>query len=120
MMSGPARQAASCLVVVLLCLPRSVGADIAVAQQGAPDKMARTATSALRTEPAPATSRQALRIGDAIEPSAIHLITRPGLYGIGNPPRGSRYGVAEGRLIRFDPQTMQLQSVIRAVDRILD
>lgn len=60
------------------------------------------------------------RIGDRISEDKLHPVTRPGLYGIGRVPSGSSYGVSEGRLIRYDPETMQIQSVIRRVDGILD
>lgn len=59
-------------------------------------------------------------VGKALAPSSIHVITRPGLYGMGQPPRGSRYGIVNGKLIRFDPSTSRVLSVIRQVDRILD
>lgn len=60
------------------------------------------------------------RIGDRIGQDSLHPVTRPGLYGIGRAPSGSSYGITEGRLIRYDPETMQIQSVIRRVDGILD
>lgn len=59
-------------------------------------------------------------IGQRLEPESLHRIKRPGLYGISQSPDGSAYGVAEGRLIRFDPAELRVQSVIREVDRILD
>ncbi|TWI36997.1 hypothetical protein IQ24_00787 [Paracoccus sulfuroxidans] len=61
-----------------------------------------------------------ISVGEALPPGKIHVITRPGLYGMGEPPRGSRYGIVNGRLIRFDPGTSRVLSVIRQVDRILD
>lgn len=61
-----------------------------------------------------------LRVGSHIDPSHLHIITRPGLYGIGNAPRGSNYGIVDGRLVRFDPQNMQILSVVRMVEAILD
>ena len=60
-----------------------------------------------------------VQVGQTVDPNALHQITRPGLYGINRSPEGSRYGVLEGRLIRYDPGTMRVQSVIRP-SRILD
>ncbi|WP_142662449.1 hypothetical protein [Paracoccus laeviglucosivorans] len=60
------------------------------------------------------------QVGERISPENLHRISRPGLYGISKSPDGSDYGVLEGRLIRYDPHTMQVQSIIREVDQILD
>lgn len=61
-----------------------------------------------------------LRVGERLNPRDLHMIQRPGLYGISQSPEGSAYGVVQGRLIRFDPGNLQVQSIIREVDRILD
>lgn len=63
---------------------------------------------------------QKISVGKALAPSSFHVVTRPGLYGMGQPPRGSRYGIVNGKLIRFDPSTSRVLSVIRQVDQILD
>ncbi|MTH77296.1 hypothetical protein [Paracoccus aestuariivivens] len=63
---------------------------------------------------------KALRVGQQIEPAHLHRINRPGLYGISQAPNGSGYGVIDGRLIRYDAQTMRVQSIIRQIDNILD
>lgn len=60
------------------------------------------------------------KIGARVDPQELHVVTRPGLYGVGHPPRGNSYGVVNGRLIRFNPDTMQVLSVIRDIDQILD
>ncbi len=61
-----------------------------------------------------------LRVGASIDPDRLHRVTRPGLYGISQSPSGSNYGILEGRLIRFDPEGLRIQSVIREVGEILD
>ncbi len=61
-----------------------------------------------------------LRVGNKIDAHDLHVVSRPGLYGIGIAPRGSQYGIIDHRLVRFNPQTMQIQSVIRMVDQIRD
>ncbi|MDS9468673.1 hypothetical protein RGQ15_13990 [Paracoccus sp. MBLB3053] len=61
-----------------------------------------------------------IMIGAPVGTDRLHHITRPGLYGISAPPAGSTYGVIDGYLIRYDPQTMQVQSIIRQIDEILD
>lgn len=61
------------------------------------------------------------QVGQRIDPDALHRIKRPGLYGVGTSVDGSsNYGILEGRLIRYDPDTLRVQSVIREVDQILD
>lgn len=61
-----------------------------------------------------------LRVGSRIDESRLHVVSRPGLYGIGIAPRGSKYGIVDHRLVRFDPRTLQILSVIRIVDAIRD
>jgi len=61
-----------------------------------------------------------LRVGQHIDAEQLHRISRPGLYGISRPPAGSEYGVIDGRLVRYDAETLQVQSIIREVDHILD
>ncbi|MDT1061568.1 hypothetical protein RM190_06825 [Paracoccus sp. CPCC 101403] len=63
---------------------------------------------------------QPIRVGDKLDPAVLHEVSRPGLYGISGPPEGSEYGVIDGRLIRYDQHTLQVQSIIRQVDYVLD
>lgn len=90
----------------------------ALASVGFADHHARPA-GATTTGPA-AGDVAVLRVGDRLDQDRLHQITRPGLYGMSQPPAGSRYGVVDGRLIRYDPEKAQLLSIIRQVDRILD
>lgn len=63
--------------------------------------------------------RAGLAIGDRLDPAQLHVITRPGLYGLtGNSP--DRFGLVNGNLLRFDPKTMRLKSIIRTGVRMLD
>lgn len=62
----------------------------------------------------------ALRVGDRLDRSRLHPVTRPGLYGMSQPPAGSNYGVLDGNLIRYEPDSAQILSIIRQVDQILD
>lgn len=61
-----------------------------------------------------------LQVGDRLDPAELHPVTRPGLYGMSQSPDGSAYGVVDGRLIRFDPESLTVKSIIRQVERILD
>ncbi|WP_253879795.1 hypothetical protein [Paracoccus aminovorans] len=61
-----------------------------------------------------------LRVGGTVDAALLHPVTRPGLYGMSQPPAGSRYGIIAGQLIRYDPDSVQVLSIIRQVDRILD
>ncbi|MRX49057.1 hypothetical protein GI374_01110 [Paracoccus sp. S-4012] len=50
----------------------------------------------------------------AIAPAAeTHLIERPGLYGLGPQPVHGRYAIVSDSLVRLDPATMMVRSVIR-------
>lgn len=66
------------------------------------------------------TSGDGPQVGQMIGDSSLHRVTRPGLYGMSQAPSGSAYGIVNDRLIRFDPATGRLLSIIRQVDRILD
>ncbi|MDQ7260924.1 hypothetical protein NM680_03805 [Paracoccus sp. PS-1] len=61
-----------------------------------------------------------LRVGDRLDSARLHQVTRPGLYGMSEAPSGSRYGIVDGKLIRYDPESAQVLSIIRQVDRIMD
>ena len=50
----------------------------------------------------------------------VHLVRKPGLYGLADAPDGQRYAIGAGRLVRIDAGTAKVLSVIRAVDAILD
>ena len=69
---------------------------------------------------AQAASSSQIVIGETLPPDSLHLIERPGLYGLGPEPPGSRYAVANGHLIRIDAKTLQVLSVLRIQDRVLD
>lgn len=59
-------------------------------------------------------------IGEVAPAGGTHLITRPGRYGLGPEVPGSQYAVVGGMLVRLDPHTLQIQSVIRMVNGLLD
>ena len=50
----------------------------------------------------------------------VHLVRKPGLYGLAEAPRGQRYAIIDGRLVGIDASTAKVLSVIRTVDAILD
>lgn len=59
-------------------------------------------------------------VGDKLAAGEVHIITNPGRYGLGPPPSGSAYAVAHGMLIRIDPKSGQVLSILRAQSQILD
>lgn len=79
-----------------------------------------------RLVPTAATARNPLaqagepQVGARIDPARLHRVTRPGLYGVGHSPPGSSYGVIGGRLIRYDPDSLRVQSIIREIEAVLD
>lgn len=61
-----------------------------------------------------------VQVGKIYDGSVIHIVTKPGLYGLGPLVPGSRYAVIGNQLVRIDPQTNKVLSIIRLVDAILD
>lgn len=59
-------------------------------------------------------------VGDTLPPDQVHIVTKPGLYGLGPEPANSKYAVAHGKLIRIDPETGQVLSILRSQTEILD
>lgn len=59
-------------------------------------------------------------VGRVAGMESLHIITRPGLYGLGVPPSGTAYAVLRGYLVRIDRDTRQVLSVVRPVTAILD
>lgn len=59
-------------------------------------------------------------VGDTLPSDQIHIVTKPGLYGLGPEPPDSKYAVAHGKLIRIDPKTGQVLSILRSQAEILD
>lgn len=55
----------------------------------------------------------ALTPGEILSAAEIDFIESPGRYGLGTELRGSRYAIVDGHLVRIDPQTMELQSILR-------
>ncbi len=69
---------------------------------------------------APSKRRPSLQVGERYDPSKVHLVTEPGRYGLGTPPQGSQYAVIDSYLVRVEPGSMKVLSVIRLVNEILD
>ncbi|KGJ04114.1 hypothetical protein SAMN04487972_11465 [Paracoccus halophilus] len=67
-----------------------------------------------------APARGGLQVGQIIDGGGLHRVSRPGLYGMSQPPAGSAYGIMDDRLIRFDPESGRVLSIIRQVEQILD
>lgn len=67
----------------------------------------------------PGQARKGL-VGSVVDWSDVHVVRKPGLYGLANAPNGQRYAIVNGKLVRIDSQTAKVLSVIRAVDAILD
>ncbi|TRW97246.1 hypothetical protein FNJ84_06905 [Paracoccus sp. M683] len=70
--------------------------------------------------PAAAQSTAGIAVGDILPADQVHIITEPGLYGLGRNVGNSEYAVASGQLIRVDPKTMKVLSILRSQSTILD
>ncbi|WP_347138439.1 hypothetical protein [Paracoccus sp. SSK6] len=58
--------------------------------------------------------------GDVLDAKDVDFIERPGFYGLGSDLRGSRYAIIDGYLVRVDPDSLQVQSVLRSNVRSID
>lgn len=61
----------------------------------------------------PGPARAELRVGDRVEAHRLHMIGRPGLYGLGPEPEGSAYAVVDSKLVRVDTEKMVIRAIIR-------
>lgn len=68
----------------------------------------------------PGQAKKGRGVGNVVDWDHVHIVTRPGLYGLSEPPNGQRYAIVDGRLVRVDSQTSKILSIIRLVDAILD
>ena len=85
--------------------------------QGCPPGLAKKSPACV---PPGKAKKSAVRVGDVINLRNVHIISRPGAYGLSNPPSGDRYAVVDGRLVRVDSRTGKILSILRLVDAILD
>lgn len=74
---------------------------------------------ALGIQPQPR-SETVLLVGDIAPPDVTHIVTRPGLYGLSNPPAGNVYAVVSDQLVRLDADTGQILSRLRMVEAVID
>ncbi|RNF33483.1 hypothetical protein A7A09_016755 [Paracoccus methylarcula] len=61
-----------------------------------------------------------LGVGDFIDWDDVHIVTRPGRYGLSMPPDGNRYAIVDGQLVRVNRDSGKILSILRLVDAILD
>lgn len=59
-------------------------------------------------------------IGEPVAPESLHVIDRPGLYGVSEPKPGMEYAVVGNSLVRIDAATSTVRSIIRGGVRPLD
>lgn len=85
--------------------------------QNCPPGVAKKAPSCL---PPGQAAKKGIRVGDVVDPGSVHLVTRPGAYGLSTPPAGDRYAIVDGRLVRMDPATGRILSILRLIDAVLD
>lgn len=61
-----------------------------------------------------------IEVGDILPREDVHIVTELGLYGLGRTIGDSEYAVARGLLIRIDPKTLKVLSILREQREILD
>ena len=81
-----------------------------LSDQNSPQAQGTDAAIANQTQ---ATVRPALTPGDILPPDDVSLVEKPGRYGLGADLPGSRYAIARGHLVRIDPDTLKVKSVLR-------
>lgn len=59
-------------------------------------------------------------IGTEVPPERLHLVKRPGLYGISDPAPGMQYAVVGSSLVRIEAGTAIVRSIIRGGVRPVD
>lgn len=59
-------------------------------------------------------------VGQILDLGKVHLVTRPGRYGLSRAPAGNDYAVVDGKLVRVDSRSGQILSILRSIDTILD
>ena len=89
------------LTVLAAAVAVVFSANLAPQAQGTPQTAARK-------------EARTLAPGDVLEAEEVQFIERPGYYGLGSDLRGSRYAISEGHLVRVDPNSLQVQSVLRS------
>ena len=103
MMPKPTVIATALGVVIAIALSASYGLQAQGTPQGKPHQETRSLTP-----------------GDILKADKVDFIERPGHYGLGSDLRGSRYAISEGHLVRIDPDSLQIQSVLRNKVRSID
>ncbi|MBK4215268.1 hypothetical protein JJJ17_04940 [Paracoccus caeni] len=58
--------------------------------------------------------------GDVPPRDSIHLIDRPGKYGLGPELPGSHYAIVSNTLVRVDASSFKILSVLRSHAEVLD
>lgn len=78
--------------------------------------------AALNGEPARAPQPAPVRpeVGAPAAPGTLHLVRRPGLYGVSHPAPGTQYAIVGTSLVRIDTATHVVRSVIRGGVRPVD
>lgn len=59
-------------------------------------------------------------VGRVVDWNDVHVVRKPGLYGLADPPEGQHYAIIDGRLVRIEARSAKVLSVIRDVEAILD
>lgn len=108
--------------LLILCSVIVLGTSVATAEQGGQSisKSGNPAEIGAGGSGSKKSRHRGPQVGQPVDGGQLHRVSRPGLYGMSQPPAGSAYGIVDDRLIRFDPESGHVLSIIRQVDRILD
>ncbi|CAM3433255.1 RcnB family protein [Paracoccus nototheniae] len=59
-------------------------------------------------------------VGAVAPQGQTHRVTRPGRYGLSEPPEGEIYAVLHGQLVRIEAASGIIRSILRPAGKILD
>lgn len=106
--------------MLLRAAPHRAEGGIAIA--GCPPGLAKKSPACV--PPGQAKKAQARQFGSSVgqyvDLGRVHVISHPGRYGLSTPPRGNRYAIVDGKLVRVDEGSGQILSILRVIDAILD
>lgn len=75
-----------------------------------------TATLRLLASSADPHTTPRLKVGQRVDAAHIQLVDAPGVYGLSLPPDGNRYAIVAEHVVRVDPQTGKILSILRPID----
>lgn len=103
------------IFATILCVMAPPWSGLAGAEQTVAGNVQKTAEDAQAAE-----DSGGFGVGDTLPAGEVHIISKPGLYGLGPEPENSKYAVSDGKLIRINPESGKVLSILRSQAKVLD